>query len=173
MGQPYKPFWQVEHNDAHDIPEGATFYIEGYRRRLRFEVKRGPDGTRIEAVESRLSRKALPPVFYWRVGKGVRHEMPDLAVVRFKIDPCMKCELMLTGPFAIVEFFRGKSGGDRMVTSITSRGIMHFGVVPSKSKQKAVSMPPAVKARSWCLDDPGLDFIEHEVKKGKTWKVEG
>lgn len=167
MGQPYKPFWKVEHYDAHDIPEGAAFCIEGFRRRIRFEVEGGSSGASIRVIESKLKKKVPDPVFFWQVGKGVRHEMPDLAVVRFKIDPLVACMLMMTGPFAVLEFYRRQSPkkGKDVVVSTTGPGDQ--GVLLAIPYHKGFK---TIRSMAWCLDDPRLDAVEKEVKKGKTWK---
>ena len=161
MGQPYKPFWQVDRNAVHDIPDGAAFCIEGFRRRIRFEVQGDSSRASIRVVESKLRKKVPEPVFYWQVGKGVRHEMPELAVVRFKIDPLVRCELMLTAVFAVLEFSVRKSpkkGGNKKVASTAPGGNGCFLAIPAKSNQ----LPPGIWARTWCLDDPKLDSVEKE-----------
>lgn len=169
MGYSYDPFWKVGCNDAQGIPEGATFYIEGYRRRIRFEVGRGAVSSSIRVTETQLKRKVGEPVFYYRVGKGVRHEMPDLAVVRFKIDPLVACMLMLTGPFAVLEFYRRKSTKKVKEVVVSTTGPGDEGVFVPIQFHKGYKH---ISARVWCLDDSRSDFIEREVKKGKTWKVE-
>jgi hypothetical protein len=170
MGQQlYKPFWQVERNAAHDIPEGAAFCIEGFRRSIRFEIESDSSRASIKVIESKLRKKVPAPIFYWQVGKGTRHEMPEMAVVRFKIDSLVRCELMLTAVFAVLEFYRRRSpkkGGD-VVVSTTGPGDQGILVaIPRKSLTKTI------RSWAWCLDDPHLDSVEKEVKKGKNWRPE-
>ena len=169
MGYTYEPFWKVGCNDAQGIPEGASFYIEGFRRRICFEVESGPSGASIRVTESKLRRKLPEQAFYYRVGKGVRHEMPDMSVVRFKIDPLVACMLMMTGPFAVLEFYQRKSRKKVKEVVVATTGPGDEGsFVPIQFRKGCKH----ISARVWCLDDTKLDFTEKQAKKGKTWKVE-
>jgi hypothetical protein len=160
LGQPYKPFWQVDRNAVHDIPVGAAFCIEGFRRRIRFEpfgIEGGSSCASLRVTESKLRKKTPEPVFYWQVGKGARHEMPEMAVVRFKIEPLVRCELMLTAVFAVLAFSitkSPKSGKNVKVQPTAANGGIFFMPALSKKGMKGIT------ALAWCLDNPKFDSVE-------------